>query len=111
MTRLADGSDRAYLTARRTKVVYCKPLTPVTESKTAQPPGSRHSVLRVATYGQQVALLEWGVILLCRGAVGVILQPQPTGLESETDGWLGLWYINLCRLFNVKSISISSNSI
>ena len=44
----------------RAKVVCCKPLTTVTGSMTAQPPGIRPSALRVATHGQQIASLGGG---------------------------------------------------
>ena len=68
-------------------------------------------------------LVGW-VLPLCRDAVGVSLAPTDWAflMKKELLGitkmvcWI-LWYINLCRLFNAKSIfmqifsSISNNSV
>ena len=43
---------------------------------TAQPPGLKTSALRFTMHGQQVALLEGGVLPLCKGVVGILYSPS-----------------------------------
>ena len=73
----------------------------VAGSMTAQPPGSRPSVLRVAAHGQQVAPLWGGGLNPLRRCSRRILQPQ----QGDHEAWNAIDIHRTCYAFKRRYIT------